>query len=362
MTGEPLTLHMMTASLTPGDAIGNYMVTSAKIWRRWGARVELYADYVAPAFASIARPAAMYPGSGSGLLWYHYSIYTDNLNIARDSPDLKIMDFHGIAPPRLFSKYNQHLQAACQKGLDLLPEIAGDFDYYAVHSNYTFNELLTNGYDARRLYILPLCVDTDQYGGSADSSMSALLGQIEYFLFVGRIVPQKDILALVEIFAKINGQRPDSRLFLVGGRRLTPDYRRQIDKTVKRLGLSEKVLFTGQINNSALLASLFSNAKLLFVTSEWESFCVPLVEAMYFKTPPVAHMIPPLPEIIEGGGLLIDKNQPAAAADSILNLLADDDAYRSLSRAAGRRAADFTEKSLSRALLDMFAHITQVDQ
>jgi glycosyltransferase involved in cell wall biosynthesis len=73
-------------------------------------------------------------------------------------------------------------------------------------------------------------------------------------------------------------------------------------------------------------------------------------------------MIPPLPEIIEEGGLLINKNQPASAADSILNLLADGDAYRSLSQAAGRRAAVFTETSLSRALLDIFANITQVYQ
>ncbi len=360
MNKASLNIHMMTASLTPGDAIGNYMMTSAKIWRMWGAKVELYADYVAPELAGSAREASLYPGIGDGILWYQYSIYTENLSLARNSSDLKIMDFHGIAPPHLFSDYNRHLQNACQKAIDLLPELASDFDYYVVHSGYARDVLLGEGYDSRRLHVLPLCVDADRYQSSSDDSMSKLLRQVEYYLFVGRIVPQKDLLTLIEIFAQINRQRPLSRLFLVGNRQLTPGYTRQIEKSIKQSGLSGKVYFTGQINNPELLAELYRNARLLFVTSEWESFCVPLVEAMFYGTLPVAHTIPPLPEILNGAGLLIDKNQQGAAVDAILNLLADENVYRSLSQLARKRSALYTEASLSRALLEMLAKIAEV--
>ena len=351
---------MMTASLTPGDAIGNYLLTSARIWRKWGAKVELYADSVAPALASTARASSLYPGIGDAILWYHFSIFSDNLSLARNSPDLKIMDFHGIAPPHLFSDFNQHLQTVCQQAIDILPELASDFDHYVVHSNFSRDVLLAEGYDSQRLHILPLCVDTDRYQDLSGDSISKLLRQVEYYIFVGRIVPQKDLLTLIEIFAQINRQRPSSQLFLIGNRQLTPGYTRQLEKSIKQSGLSAKVHFTGQINNSELLAELYRNARLLFVTSEWESFCVPLVEAMYFGTPSVAHSIPPLPEILNGAGLLIDKNQQAAAVEAILNLLADEEAYLSLSHEARDRSALFTEASLSRALLEMLAKIAEV--
>ncbi len=89
MTKPSFNIHMMTASLTPGDAIGNYLLTSARIWRKWGAKVELYADSVAPALASTARASSLYPGIGDAILWYHFSIFSDNLSLARNSPDLK---------------------------------------------------------------------------------------------------------------------------------------------------------------------------------------------------------------------------------------------------------------------------------
>lgn len=32
----PLTVNLMTVTLKPGDAIGNYLLTSARLWREWG--------------------------------------------------------------------------------------------------------------------------------------------------------------------------------------------------------------------------------------------------------------------------------------------------------------------------------------
>ncbi|MBE2225583.1 MAG: hypothetical protein IAF02_28865, partial [Anaerolineae bacterium] len=79
MTTVPLTVHIMTAAMTPGDAIGNYILSSARIWREWGVRVEIFADYVAPVYGGLVKPTILYPATGDALLWYHYSIYADNI-------------------------------------------------------------------------------------------------------------------------------------------------------------------------------------------------------------------------------------------------------------------------------------------
>lgn len=357
MTNPPLTFHLMTAALSPGDAIGNYMLTTARLLREWGVRVELYADFIAPVYGGVARPSALYRPGGAAVLWYHYSIYADNLELAIGSQDFKIMDFHGVTPPHLFAGQESHLQMLCQKALDRLPLLRQTFDRLVVHSEYTRAELIGLGYDPAGIHKLPLVIDTGRYEGQREPELEGLLGRLRYLLFVGRLVPQKDILALLDIFAHVQAQRPDVGLIVVGGRHLALRYQRQIDRVIERRGLAGRVLLAGQVNNPAVLSALYRQAQLLVVTSEWESFCVPLVEAMYFGTPAVVHHVPPLPEIVGPAGLVVDKRRPAEAAGQIVALLEDRVRHGELRRAAGERAAGFTDVALGRAMLAMLEEI-----
>jgi glycosyltransferase involved in cell wall biosynthesis len=275
--------------------------------------------------------------------------------MVQKSDDYKVMDFHGVAPAHLFAGQNSYLQTMCQKGQEALPKLRDHFDLCVVHSDFTRDELVTRGYDPAIIHKLPLCVDTTRFEGEEDEQLSDLLSKLEYFLFVGRIVPQKDILALLEIFAHIHKERPNAVLILVGSRHLTGRYQRQINRTIKEKGLDRRVMFTGQVNDPATLASLFRNASLLFVTSEWESFCVPVVESMYFGTPAIVHDVPPLPEVAGPGGIVIDKRRPLEAAKATLKLLNDPELYKGLSHSAQERSAYFTDRELARTMLRMMS-------
>jgi glycosyltransferase involved in cell wall biosynthesis len=186
------------------------------------------------------------------------------------------------------------------------------------------------------------------------------LSKLEYCLFIGRLVPQKDVLALVDIFAHIHQERPNMALVLVGTSDLAESYQRQIQERIRAHRLEDRVLFTGQVNNPAVLAAVLQQARLLLVTSEWESFCVPLVEAMYFGTPAVVHDIPPLPEVLGAGGLVVDKRRPEEAAATILTLLDDPERYQDLAVAARHRSAAFTDIVLADTLLDMVCDLFKI--
>ena len=348
-----LTINMMTAALAPGDAIGNYILTSARLWREWGAHVNIYADSVHPVYKHVAHPSQLYWPTGEAILWYHYSIYAENVHLVQESTDWKVMDFHGITPPHLFAGQNEQLQALCQQGWDTLPTLSALFDTYVVHSDYSRQILREQGFAGEKIVKLPLCVDTFRFEGVAVPELSAFLSQIDYLLFVGRIVPQKDVLAALEIMAAVQRKRPSTHLILVGSRAATPAYQQQIDQMVQQKGLSEHVLFLGQVNDTAVLATLFQNAHFLLVTSEWESFCVPVVEAMHFGVPPIVHDVAPLPEVAGAAGIVINKHQPEETAETILSLWHNPSAYQKLSALARQRAATFTDKALARALLKM---------
>ena len=178
--------------------------------------------------------------------------------------------------------------------------------------------LQSMGYPPEKINKIFYCIDTSHFtDGVADAQLATDLAKLDYFLLVGRIVPQKDVLALVEVFAEINKQRPDTVLVIVGNRDQTPKYQRQIDQLVAARGVEKRVMFTGQVNNPAVLAALFANARLLFVTSEWESFCVPIAESLFFGVPTAVHLAPPMPEVAGPAGIVFDKANEIARMESL---------------------------------------------
>lgn len=347
----PLTIHLMTAALSPGDAIGNYLLTIARLLRHWGVRVYLYADHVDPALGALAARSHFYHPTGRDILWFHFSIYSDNLELARSSPDFKIMDYHGISPPRLFDGQNAYLAELCRRAMTELPMLAGVFDAQIVHSEVMRQELAAHGFAIETIHIFPLCVDTQQFAAGPDPMLSAWLARLRYLLFVGRVVPQKDILALVRLFAAVHAARPDVRLIVVGSRHLTPAYQREIDRLVRRERLSHEIFFSGPIYNPAILAALYHHAAFYVAVSEWESFCAPVAEAAFFGAPSVVHNIPPLPEVAGPSGVVIDKRQLASAAAVMLRYLDDPTAHHALRQVASSWGRRYTSAALAANLL-----------
>lgn len=350
------TIHIMTAGLTPGDAISNFVISSGRILRERGAKVYLYADHIAPQYGGIARHSRFYPNSGDDLLWYHYSIYTDNVEIALASHDFKIMDFHGICPPRLFAGQNEHLAFLCQQGYDVLPSLKDKFDSYVVHTEYSRDWLKRLNFPEDKITKVFYCIDTSAFVGE-DAELAKSLSKLDYFLLVGRIVPQKDVLALIQIFSFINQQIPETVLILAGSRNQAGKYQQQIEKLIAQNGLQDRVMFTDQVNNPAVLEALFRHARLLFVTSEWESFCVPIAESLHFGVPTAVHQEPPMPEVAGPAGLVFDKADPEAAANEVLALLNDPDRYQQMRQMALDWSTQYSDAALADNIKNLFAHI-----
>jgi len=343
---RPLRVHIMTAGLSPGDAVSNYTFNLAGLFRQWGARATVYADHIAPALQGRAEPSRMYRPTGEDLLWFHYSIWADNVELALASPDFKIMDYHGICPPRLFAGQNAHLEYLCRRGLDALPALAGRFEQVVVHSEDSRRILQENGFPAGRLHKFFLTTDMAKFDAAGDDALAALLARLEYVLFVGRIVPQKDIGALIDIFARLHAARPDLALILAGTRDQTKGYQAELDRQIAAHGLENRVLFAGQVNNPALLGALYQNARLLFVTSEWESFCVPIAESLAFGVPVAVHNQEPMVEVAGPAGLVFDKQRPDEAAVQVLALLDDPARYAAMRREASRWAQRYNDAAL----------------
>lgn len=353
-----LPVRIMTASLTPGDAIGHYILTTARLLRRWGVKVTIFADHIDPSLATVASPSSFYRPDGEGILWFHYSIYADNLALALSSPDITILDYHGISPPHLFAGQNVYLAELCRRGQAELPRLAHTFQAHIVHSQVMGDELTAHGFDPGRTHVIPLAVDTTRLG-APDPELAAWLQRLEYLLFVGRVTPQKDLAAVIRLAAALRRRRPQTCLIIAGGRQLAPAYQRELDALIGRLGLTDRTLFTDQINNPAVLAALYRHATFYVALSEWESFCVPVAEAAFFGVPAVINATPPLPEVAGPAGLLIDKRRPDEAAARLAHYLDHPQTYQALRQTARAWGQRYTDQALADNLRSFFSHLSR---
>ncbi len=345
-----LTIHMMTAALAPGDAIGNYITSLVSILERWGCTVHLYADHPNERYPVPHRHTSAYVPTGDAVLWLHYSIYSDNVLWLRNSSDLTIMDVHHVCPPYLFHGYDSYMEHLCAEGERLLGTFTDCADAVIAHTEYVRSDLQARGYhDVQKL---PLVVDTDRFGGNGEPGWNRLLRDLEYVLFVGRVVPQNDLKLALDVFAALQRRRPHLKFFIVGGHSL-PKYTAELEAHVEQLNLGDAVVFTGPIAEPDVLSSLYRYARFYLCLSAWESFCVPIVESLYFGTPVLGHNVPPIGETMGPGGVVIGGTAGAMAAQ--IDALWDDQArYAELQRLGWKHVQQFTDVQLEHALVNFF--------
>ncbi|KOR37084.1 MULTISPECIES: glycosyltransferase family 4 protein [Planktothricoides] len=159
-----------------------------------------------------------------------------------------------------------------------------------------------------------------------------------YFLYIGRCDPYKNLHRLIQAFANLP-YRYDYELWLAG----TPDHRYtpQLKAQVKELGLTQQVKFLEYVP-FAQLPILINQAIALVFPSLWEGFGLPILEAMACGTPAIASNLSSLPEVVGNAGLLINPDHTAEITEA-MNLVATDTKLRSQLRELSlNRATEFS--------------------
>ncbi|MBC6422847.1 MAG: glycosyltransferase family 4 protein [Hormoscilla sp. SP12CHS1] len=158
-----------------------------------------------------------------------------------------------------------------------------------------------------------------------------------YFLYVGRSTPYKNMQRLIAAFAAI-GEK-DCELWLAGtpDRRYTPGLR----ALVVELGLTDKVKFLDYVPYNKLPV-LMNQAIGLVFPSKWEGFGIPVLEAMACGTPVITSNISSLPEITGDAAILVDPYNVGEITAAMETVVRDAGVRSDLSRASLARASQFS--------------------
>jgi N-acetyl-alpha-D-glucosaminyl L-malate synthase BshA len=141
----------------------------------------------------------------------------------------------------------------------------------------------------------------------------------------------KRVDLLLETVARIRPADSVKLVVLAGGK-----FAPHTDQ-VRRLGLENRVIVRENVN---IIEDYLQAADLALVTSDTESFCLSILEAMYFACPSVATNVGGIPEVIEDGktGLLAPAGNADALAGAVESLIGNPAQRAALGKAAQSHA------------------------
>lgn len=168
-----------------------------------------------------------------------------------------------------------------------------------------------------------------QYGIAAEMPLVGM---------VGRLRPWKGQDRFLRIAAKVGDGYPNVHFVIVGG---TPfggadDYVTELRQLTVELGLTDKVTFTGQLQD---VRPALTALDVFVHPGDPEPFGLVNIEAMAMQAPVVAFAHGALPEIVQDGitGILAPPEDEKALAHAVIALLNDPERRRAYGEAARKR-------------------------
>lgn len=168
-----------------------------------------------------------------------------------------------------------------------------------------------------------------------------------YVLYAGAVYPPKNFTRLVQAYARVGPARGISLVIAGGQNRFLS--KRELEEP-SRLGLGDWVKWTGWVD-ARTLAAFYQMAQALLMPSLFESFGLPIVEAMACGCPVVTSNCYGAREIAADAALLVDPASVEAIAAGLERVLEDRALRTQLVERGYRRARQFTwERCASQTL------------
>lgn len=168
---------------------------------------------------------------------------------------------------------------------------------------------------------------------------------------------RKNQTALIRGFGLVRDQLPPATRLVIGGAAHTrhPDRYPDLQRVAAEAGVSAWTVFPGRISDEEKL--LLLNLATVYVDpSLYEGFGISPLEAMQCGTPTIAANRSSLPEVVGGGGLLVEPT-PDDIGAALVRLLNDPARLAELRERGRAQAAQFSWQQTARQTLAAYADV-----
>jgi glycosyltransferase involved in cell wall biosynthesis len=173
-----------------------------------------------------------------------------------------------------------------------------------------------------------------------------------FFLYVGQIYPPKNFGRLLHAYARA-GPNLGISLVVAGEHRWLCGEELAL---INRLSLSQWVIQTGWIDHDTLPA-FYALAEALLLPSLYESFGIPLIEAMSSGCPVVTANRYATRELAEEVGVLVDPEDVDSIAEGMHCVVTDHSLRQRLIKAGRKRSYEFSWKKCAEETLKVLENV-----
>ncbi len=232
----------------------------------------------------------------------------------------------------------------------VISEVLKHADGVSTVSNYMKREIeekFTNEIPIRVIYN---AIDTERFKRTDFKICDFRMTQEKYLLHVSNFRPVKNGPFIVECFAEVLKEYPNTGLIMIGE---GPE-RKKCAELARELDIQDNVLFQGV---RIVLSPIYTCSSALLSASSNESFGLTLAEAMACETPVIAPNVGGIPEVVDHGksGFIYEPNNKEQFIKYICQILEDSQLEKRLGRNGRQRVKKhFNLDKITDQYLDWF--------
>lgn len=239
-----------------------------------------------------------------------------------------IVHVHDLIPlrfPKRFSPLTPYFRY-------YIPAVLKQAQHIVCNSTSTANDII-DFYKVPASKITPILLGYD-----AQHFRYLELKKQNYFLYIGRQDPYKNLHRLITAFAALPNCK-DYELWLVGPQdnRYTP----LLKQRIAELGITQQVKLLGYVPYSEL-PKIINQALAFVFPSLWEGFGFPILEAMACGTPVVTSQLSSLPEVAGDAAIFINPYEVKEITAAMQAVASDNEMQAQLSSLGILRANQFS--------------------
>ncbi len=170
----------------------------------------------------------------------------------------------------------------------------------------------------------------------------------EFILNVGTIEERKNALTIVKAIKDL-----DIKLVLIGRK---TKYYTQIENYVREYGIEDKIIHLQGISQREL-AIIYQLASIMIYPSIFEGFGIPIIEALFSKTPVITTNSGVFPEAGGPDSIYINPEDEKELEQKIKFLLHNPEICNSIAEKGYKFAQKFTDQNIAQQLISLYAQL-----
>lgn len=315
------TVHPVSARMRPERGASGHL--RRLLWIQTGLRVRLHHD----------RPRVLLNLMPEGLLGSRL-------------PQITVV--HDLLPLRYPAEYPRQRYYFRH----FVPAVLRGSRAIVVTSESTRRDLLSfyRGLSPDSIHVIPCGYDARQF--AADTADRALDAE-PYALYVGNVLPHKNLLTLVEAFGLV-ARRQVGRLVIRGWGH--PAHVHALRERIESLGLAPRIDWQPYASPTDL-PRLYRQARMLLLPSLYEGFGLTALEGMACGTPVITSNLSSMPEVVGKAALLVEPTDAGAIAAAMTRLFTDDALVKELGARGRAQAARFSWEKAARAVQALIGQV-----